>query len=123
MFTQAAPGFALEFNVPLPLVLGLLLSVIIPLLVGLVTKKTTDSGLKAVLLAILAAVTGLLTELLRAVEANVPYDLGVGLLMAIGALVTAIALHYGLWKPTGASERVQAIGSGGGGGGAPYSAH
>lgn len=99
----------LEFNIPLPLVLGLLVSIILPLLVGLVTTRVTKPGTKAVLLAALSAVTGLLTELAAAANAGVAYNIGSGLVLALGAFLTAVGLHYGLWKPTELSRRAQNV--------------
>jgi len=101
----------IEFDIPLPLVIGLLISTVLPLLVGLVTKVTTNSGLKAALLAALAAANGLLVEFAAALGANEPYNLGTGLVLALGSFLVAVGLHYGIYKPTGASETVQRVGS------------
>jgi hypothetical protein len=95
------------FNLPPALVLGLLVSTVLPIIVGLVTTRVTHSGVKAVLLAVLAAVTGLLTELLAAVNAGTAYDLGTGLVLALTAFLIAVAMHYGLWKPTTVSAKAQ----------------
>lgn len=92
-------------------VLSLLVGTVLPLLVGLVTKVTTSPGTKATLLAVLSAASGLLTELLASAQANVSYDLAEGLLTAIATFIVAVGMHYGLWKPTGASAKAQAIGS------------
>lgn len=97
------------FNLPPALILGALVSTVLPLLVGLVTTKVTSGGLKAVLLAALAAATGLLTELLAAVNAGVAYDLGNGLVLALTSFLIAVALHYGLWKPTTLSAKAQSV--------------
>jgi hypothetical protein len=97
-------GPAVTFSVPWPLILGLLVSTVLPLLVGLVTRLNTSPGLRAVILAGLAAVTGLLSELGAAVSAGRPYDLGVGLLAALGAFLVAVGMHFGLFKPTGAAD-------------------
>lgn len=97
------------FALPPALVIGLLVSTVLPLLVGLVTSRDMKPGLKAILLAALAAVTGLLTELLNAVNAGVAYDLGTGLVLALGAFLIAVGIHYGLWKPTKATAAVQDV--------------
>lgn len=91
------------------LVIQLLVSTVLPLLVGLVTKQVTRPGFKALLLALLALVTSLLTELGAAIANGVPYDVGQGLLLAIPTFLIAVGLHYGLWKPTGVSEKAQAL--------------
>lgn len=95
---------------PPALIIGLLVSTLLPLLVGLVTKTVTDAGVKATLLALLAAATGLLTELLAAVQADKPYDLGTGLLVALTAFLIGAGMHYGLWKPTGLAASAQRVG-------------
>lgn len=99
----------IAFSLSPALLIGLLVSTILPILVGLVTTRVTRSGVKAVLLAALAAVTGLLTELLNSITAGVPYDLGVGLVLALTSFLIAVALHFGLWKPTTVSARAQDV--------------
>ena len=97
----------LTFSLDPALVIALLVSTILPVLVGLVTTRVTSGGVKAVLLALLALFTSLLTELGRAIADGVPYDIGLGLLLALPIFVVSVAMHYGLWKPTGTSAAVQ----------------
>lgn len=85
--------------------LTLLVTVLLPVVVGLVTKASTSSGVKAVLLAVLAAVTGVASALIQAGDEGV--DLYPLLLSAISVFVIAVASHYGLWKPVGASAAAQ----------------
>lgn len=99
------------FNLSLATVVQILLAVILPILVGLVTTHVTSSSKKAWLLAGLTAVTSLLVELGRSIANGTPYDLGVALLSVIPAFAISVAMHYGLWKPTGTAERAQAIGA------------
>lgn len=101
----------ITFNADWPLIIGLLVSTVLPLIVGLVTKTVTHSGVKAVLLAGLAAVTGLLTELGAALTSQTPYDLGTGLILALAAFLVATGLHFGIYKPTGAAEAAQRVGT------------
>lgn len=84
--------------------------VFLPVLVGLVTKFTTSASLKSILLLGLSVLTALLTELVTAVNAGEVYNLGMGLLMALITFVTGVAIHFGLWRPTGVTDRVQAVG-------------
>lgn len=100
----------LTFSLSWPLIIGLLVSTILPLLVGLVTTRVTHSGAKAALLAGLAAATGFLSELGNALTSQSPYDVGTGLVFALTSFLVAVGLHYGIYKPTGASARVQATG-------------
>jgi hypothetical protein len=100
----------IEFDIPLPLVIGLLISTVLPLLVGLVTTRVTSSGAKAALLAGLAAINGLAVEFAASLNAGEPYNIGTGLLIALGSFLVAVGLHFGIYKPTGASAAVQETG-------------
>ncbi|WP_251048711.1 hypothetical protein [Microbacterium sp. ISL-103] len=99
----------LEFTLDVALVIQLLVSTVLPLLVGLVTKTVTRPGVKAVLLALLSLVTSLLVELGASISAGTAYDIGQGLLLALPTFLIAVGLHYGLWKPVGASEKAQEL--------------
>lgn len=88
-------------------VVQLLIAFILPVLVGLVTTRVTSPAIKAWLLAGLSLVTALLVELARALTAGETYDLGVALLTALPAFVVSVASHYGLWRPTGVTEKAQ----------------
>lgn len=90
--------------------LTLAVTVLLPLIVGLVTTSAVSGGVKALLLAALAAVTGLGSELLAALNAGQAYDLATGLFLAVTSFLVAVGMHFGLWKPTGASARAQAVG-------------
>lgn len=112
---QAADGVVsaaavVAFTLDPVLVIQLVVSTVLPLLVGLVTKTKTDPGVKAGLLAALALATSLLTELGAALTAGVTYDLGQGLILALPTFLIAVGLHYGLWKPLGASVKLQEVG-------------
>ncbi|WP_279402103.1 hypothetical protein [Arthrobacter sp. JCM 19049] len=100
----------IEFNIPLFQVFTLLAAVVFPLLVGLVTKRATNPGRKAVLLAGLSVLISLCTELAAALEAGTSYNLGMALLTGLGSFLVAVAMHYGLWKPTGVADKLQGVG-------------
>lgn len=101
-----------EFTVDAIAVAQLMVAVVLPVLVGLVTTRVTASGLKAVILAALAVISAMITEAVDANMAGQAYDIGQGLINAIGTFVIAVAIHYGLWKPTGVSQRAQETGPG-----------
>lgn len=101
----------IEFNLNALQIITFLVVVISPLLVGLVTTRVTASSTKAWLLAGIAAVTGLGAELISAITQGEPYNLATGLITALTAFVGAVALHYGLYKPAGATAKVQSIGA------------
>lgn len=98
------------FTLDWVLVIQLLVSTVLPLLVGLVTKVATDGGVKAVILACLSLVTSLLAELGNALAEGTPYDLGVGLILALPTFIIAVSTYYGILKPTGIALKVQQIG-------------
>ena len=85
----------------------IILTVIMPIMVGLVTTKTTSSALKAWLLAGATLLTSVLAGLYNALMAGTAFDIGIALLAAIPAFAISVAMHYGLWKPTGVSEKAQ----------------
>ena len=96
----------LTYSLDVVQILTLLSGTILPVLVGLVTTRVTAPGAKGVLLATLSAVAALVGEALTAAQAGTPYDLGRGIVMALGVWCVATATHFGLWKPTGAADTV-----------------
>jgi len=96
-----------EFTLAPALVIGLLINAVLPVLVGLVTTRVTNGGIKATALAGLSLVTGLLTELGMAISAGETYDIGTGLFTGLTGFVIAVGLHYGLYKPTGLTDKAQ----------------
>lgn len=97
----------IDFHISIADVLGPVIAVILPLLVALVTKASTDGGVKAILLAVLALVTNLLVGIQDAIVNDGHYDLGKALILGLGTLVISVAVHYGVWKPTGATDALQ----------------
>jgi hypothetical protein len=85
-------------------VIGLLVSLVLPVLVGLVTTRVTSAGIKAVLLLLLTAANGFLVEL---GNAGPGYNVANGVFYAAVSFVTAVAMHFGLLKPTGISGKAQ----------------
>lgn len=100
----------IEFDVSFVQVLALLVGTVSPLLVGLVTTRVVSAGRKAVLLLALTSVTGLGAELLDALRADESYDLGAGLMLALTAFLAGVGMHFGIWKPVGASQKAQDVG-------------
>lgn len=100
----------IEFNIDPVLAVTLFVGTILPLLVGLVTTRVTHSGVKALLLAGLSLLAALGTELGATWTRGDTYDLGTGLLLALPTFLVAVGMHYGIWKPVGASAAVQSVG-------------
>ncbi|MCX5000978.1 hypothetical protein [Streptomyces longwoodensis] len=87
--------------------IGLVISFVLPLLVGLVTTHVTHPGLKAAILLFLTAANGFLVELTNAGD---DYNVSSALILWAVSFVTSVAAHFGLWKPTGAAAKAQAVG-------------
>lgn len=101
----------IEFTLPPSLLISLVIAVVIPALVGLVTSRVTSPAVKGGLLVALSIATGVLTELGAALATGEPYDLGVGILNALLTLGVGQAAYSAVWKPTGASEALQKLGT------------
>jgi len=90
-------------------ILTLVIQIVLPLLVGLVTKRSMPSGVKALLLLLLTAISQSVSAALQADVGNGYHwgsllgNIGLGFLISVG-------VHYGLWKPTGASDTAQDVG-------------
>ncbi len=111
MFQLFAATPTIVFTLDPILVIQLVLAVILPVVVGLVTTRVTRSSVKAWLLAGLTLLTTIITGLSDALSKGVPFDLGLALLLAIPSFVISVAMHYGLWKPTGVAGAAQDVGS------------
>ena len=94
------------FDVPIWIVLSILATGVLPVIVGLVTTRSTDPALKATLLALLALVAQLLIEVSKALETNQPYNLGLALVLGAAQFMGAVAVHYGILRPTGTSDKI-----------------
>ena len=92
------------FGSNLAMILWLAVTVVMPVLVGLVTKFSTSSGVKALLLVLLSLVNGVLSEALAAGDG---FDWRKAITQAVVAFVIAVAVHFGVWKPTGVAGAAQ----------------
>ncbi len=90
--------------------IGLLVSVVLPVLVGLVTKRVTHAGFKAVLLLALSTLNGFLVEF---ANPGPDWDFSTAVILSLVAFAVGVLTHFGLWKPTGVSDRAQAALGGG----------
>lgn len=85
--------------------LNLLVGAVIPLLVGLVTKEVTSSGIKGLLNALLSAAAGVLTVMIDNGGALGPVQEIIT--AGVNTFIVSITTYYGVYKPTGASQKVQ----------------
>lgn len=88
-------------------VINLVVSFVLPLIVGLLSKQSWNPNLKAVLLLLVAAISTLLTTLITAQSFDDWKTLAGQ--TALNWLV-AVATHFHLWRPLGASAKVAEIG-------------
>jgi hypothetical protein len=84
-----------------------MVTVALPLLVGLITTRITSAGTKAILLLVIAAAKTFLEAWISAAQAATPFRLIPVLMNVVINLAIAVAVHYGIWKPTGASAKAQ----------------
>lgn len=97
-------------NFDLAQVISLLIGVVLPLLVGLVTKWDTNPSFRAVLLLLLSAISAFATEFLASMNNGTTFDVGATLLSVLGTFLVGVGLHFGLWKPSGASDALKRVG-------------
>lgn len=88
-------------------VVQFVVAVLLPVLVGLVTTRVTSANRKSILLFALSGISAFLNEVLVAANSGAAFDLGAALLLFLTTFIIAVAMHYGLWKPTGVSEIAQ----------------
>lgn len=86
---------------------SLVVGLVLPLVVGFVTKMTTHPSTKAILLLFFSAFSSFLTEFLN--ERSV-FDWKTALITWGGTFIVGVGMHFGLYKPTGASAAAQKIG-------------
>jgi predicted Na+-dependent transporter len=91
--------------------LSLAVQVLLPIFVGLVTNAKISAAVKAVILLLLTAVGQLLMTWLSAATNHTHEDWKTWLWSTVVGFVLAVAVHFGLWKPTGVSAGAQSIGS------------
>lgn len=87
--------------------LSLAITIVLPILVGLVTRQSTSAGAKAVLLLALAAVNSALSAWLQAENTAAVFEWIPVVYSTALNFGIAVALHFGLFKPTGAAQAAQ----------------
>lgn len=87
---------------------SLVLTVLLPIVVGIVTRPSTSAQIKALLLLALAVVKTFADAFLAAANAGVEFHPVPVLMNILINFAVAVAVHYGLWKPTGVAPAVAA---------------
>jgi len=88
-------------------IFSLILTILLPLIVAVITTRVTSGGVKFVLLLLVVAVKTTVEALIANGSdyihfAWIPFLMNLGINLGI-----AIAAHFGVWKPTGTSARIQ----------------
>jgi hypothetical protein len=90
-------------TITLAQLISLVVGTLLPIVVALVTDRAASGAAKALTLLALSAVSSFLSAWLVALNTGYAFDWSQ---TAFGVLVTfivAVATHFGLWKPVGAS--------------------
>jgi hypothetical protein len=87
--------------------LSLLITIVLPLLVGVVTTRVTSANIKAVLLLALVAIKTFIEALIAADQAGIALAFVPFLMNLVLNFIIAVAIHFGLWKPSGLSTTIQ----------------
>ncbi|MFG1846785.1 hypothetical protein [Micromonospora carbonacea] len=90
--------------------LSLAITILLPILVGLVTRRSTSPGVKAVLLLTLSAVNSILSAWLQAENTSAVFEWIPVVYSTLINFGIAVAVHFGLFKPTGVSDAAQEAG-------------
>lgn len=96
------------FTLSLGGILAIVIQFVLPLFVGLVTKSSTSAGVKAVLLLVLSAITQMIVAWSEAIAHGTHFSWTTALWSILVGFVIAVAVHFGLWKPTGTADAAQA---------------
>lgn len=88
--------------------LSMLLTLVLPLLVAVITTRVTSSRVKTILLLIIVAIKTLVEALISNGADYINFGWVPFLMNLIINLSFAVIMHFGVWKPTGASAKVQA---------------
>lgn len=87
-------------------IVSMLIGTVLPIIVGLVTTRVTSPAIKAILLALLSAVAGFGTEYLGDPAS---FIWTAALMNWLQTFIIAVAMHYGLWKPTSVAQKAQDV--------------
>lgn len=101
-----APEFYV-FQPDLGGLLSLILTILLPIIVALVTKRSQPAAVKSLLLLLLAALSTFIQAWVGALSAGTPFVWTVVAYNVIVNFVIAVAVHFGLWKPTGTTDTAQ----------------
>jgi hypothetical protein len=90
-------------TITLAQLISLVVGTLLPILVALITDRAASGAAKAITLLALAAVSSFLSAWLVALTGGAAFDFAQAAFGALTTFVVAVASHFGLWKPVGAS--------------------
>jgi len=90
-------------TITLAQLISLLVGTLLPILVALITDRAWPGAAKAITLLVLSAVSSFLSAWLVAINAGVAFDFSQAAFGVLTTFIVAVAMHFGLWKPAGAS--------------------
>lgn len=90
-------------TITLAQLISLLVGTLLPILVALITDRAASGAVKAVTLLALSAVSAFLSAWLVALNTAAAFDWSQTLFSVLVTFIVAVAMHFGLWKPAGAS--------------------
>lgn len=90
-------------SITLAQLISLLVGTLLPILVAVVTDRAASGAAKAVALLGLAAVSSFLSEWLVALNSAETFDFAQAAFGVLTTFIVAVAVHFGFWKPVGAS--------------------
>lgn len=94
----AATVSSITFSLPPVVVIGLVLTVLLPAVTGWVTNSSWSSKAKTIFHAAVSALGGLLAELADSLTTGSAYDIGIGLLTAIGVFAAGVFTYRQFYK-------------------------
>jgi hypothetical protein len=90
-------------TITLAQLISLVVGTLLPILVALITDRAASGAAKAITLLALSAVASFLTAWLVALNGGLPFDFAQAAFGVLTTFIVAVAVHFGLWKPIGAS--------------------
>jgi len=88
--------------------LSMLLTLVLPLAVAVITTRVTSSNVKGILLLIIVSIKTLVEALISNGNDYINFAWVPFLMNLLINFAFAAIMHFGLWRPTGASAKIQA---------------
>jgi hypothetical protein len=90
-------------TITLAQLISLVVGTLLPILVALITDRAASGAVKAITLLALSAVASFLSAWLVAINTAADFDFSQAAFGVLTTFIVAVAVHFGFWKPVGAS--------------------